>query len=54
MPPTGLEPARMNRKKGDKGFESPRKSVVVSVFSTIISSNKFKHPLQYLETFPSR
>ncbi|XP_054946999.1 transcription initiation factor TFIID subunit 2 isoform X9 [Physeter macrocephalus] len=24
MPPTGLEPARMNRKKGDKGFESPR------------------------------
>ncbi|KAK1332006.1 hypothetical protein QTO34_007683 [Cnephaeus nilssonii] len=22
MPPTGLEPARMNRKKGDKGFES--------------------------------
>jgi hypothetical protein len=24
MPPTGLEPPRMNRKKGDKGFESPR------------------------------
>ncbi|KAI2551167.1 TAF2 isoform 9 [Pan troglodytes] len=24
MPLTGVEPARMNRKKGDKGFESPR------------------------------
>uniref|UniRef100_A0AAA9T4Y9 Transcription initiation factor TFIID subunit 2 n=1 Tax=Bos taurus TaxID=9913 RepID=A0AAA9T4Y9_BOVIN len=24
MPPTGSDPARMNRKKGDKGFESPR------------------------------
>lgn len=24
MPPTGLESSRMNRKKGDKGFESPR------------------------------
>ncbi|XP_023558115.1 transcription initiation factor TFIID subunit 2 [Octodon degus] len=24
MPPTGSEPPRMNKKKGDKGFESPR------------------------------